>query len=252
MSDADFRLDGKTALITGAARGIGVAIARRLAEAGAAVILADRDEREGVSAAGELRELGFTARFMTLDVTQRASVEVVAKRLESEGIALDVLVNNAGIVRNAPASDMSVEDWQQVIDIDLTGVFHCAQVFGRCMVQAGRGSIINITSIQGMVGAPRSAAYTSMKHAIIGLTRSTAYDFGGQGIRCNCIAPGPIDVRYSPEPGSEWHRWQIERTMLARTGRPEEVAAAAAFLASDDASYVTAAVLPVDGGWTGM
>jgi NAD(P)-dependent dehydrogenase (short-subunit alcohol dehydrogenase family) len=119
------------------------------------------------------------------------------------------------------------------------------------MTQSG-GSIINISSIQGMVGARNSPAYTTIKHGLIGLTRSTAYDFGPQNIRCNAIAPGAITTRISPPPGSELHQRQISKTFLGRTGQPEEVAAAAVFLASDEASYITGAVIPVDGGWTAM
>jgi NAD(P)-dependent dehydrogenase (short-subunit alcohol dehydrogenase family) len=120
------------------------------------------------------------------------------------------------------------------------------------MTAHGGGSIVNVSSIQGIVGARSSAAYTATKHGLVGLSRSVAYDFGPQNVRCNALCPGAIRTRISPPEGSELHQRQISKTMLGRTGFPEEVARAALFLASDEASYVTGAVLPVDGGWTAM
>jgi NAD(P)-dependent dehydrogenase (short-subunit alcohol dehydrogenase family) len=144
------------------------------------------------------------------------------------------------------------EEWERNCRITLMGAASFIKTTLPFMLPQKSGSIINISSIQGMVGARQSAAYTSIKHALIGLTRSVAYDFGPQNIRCNALCPGPITVRYSPPPGSDFHKLQISKTMLNRTGHPHEIASAALFLASDESSYITGAVLPVDGGWTAI
>jgi NAD(P)-dependent dehydrogenase (short-subunit alcohol dehydrogenase family) len=164
---------------------------------------------------------------------------------------VDVLVNNAAMlgefhnVEKAP-----VDEWNQSYNVTLMGAVNFTRAVLPWMVRQKNGSIINIASIQGLVGARSSAAYTSMKHALVGLTRSTALDFGGHHIRVNAICPGAIQTRISPSPGSELHQRQIAKTMLLRTGEPQEVAWAAVFLASNESSYITGITLPVDGGWT--
>jgi NAD(P)-dependent dehydrogenase (short-subunit alcohol dehydrogenase family) len=166
---------------------------------------------------------------------------------------IDVLVNNATRIiawhdiENAPR-----EEWDRCYQITLIGTANFIRHTLPRMTPHRAGSIVNIASVQGLVGARTSPAYTAMKHAVIGLTRNVAYDYGPMNIRCNAICPGPIQTRISPEPGSEAHQRQVGKTMLARTGEPMEVAKAVVFLASDDASYITGAAIPVDGGWTAM
>jgi NAD(P)-dependent dehydrogenase (short-subunit alcohol dehydrogenase family) len=167
---------------------------------------------------------------------------------------IDVLVNNAAYIQMPwhDAAGATEEEWERSFRVSMMGTHYFTAEALKYMLPNKAGSIINISSVQGMVGARSSVAYTSMKHGLIGLTRSVAYDFGPQGIRVNAVCPGPIRTRISPPPGSELHTRQISKTFLNRIGEAGEVAAACAFLASDDASYITGAVIPVDGGWTAM
>jgi NAD(P)-dependent dehydrogenase (short-subunit alcohol dehydrogenase family) len=188
--EADFRLDGRRALVTGGARGIGRAICERLAVAGAAVIVADLDLDEAKRVAAAIAAEGGKAEAFALDVTDRTAVEAAAAALGD----LDVLVNNAGIVRNAPAAEMSYDDWKTVLDIDLGGVFHCSQAFGRRMVQAGRGAIVNISSMCGeiVVHPQPQASYNAAKAGVNMLTKSLAVEWAKSGVRVNAVAPGYI------------------------------------------------------------
>jgi NAD(P)-dependent dehydrogenase (short-subunit alcohol dehydrogenase family) len=162
-------------------------------------------------------------------------------------------VNNAAVL--GPWHDVAAAteaEWDAYYRVSLLGASRFIKSVLPYMLPHRAGSIINVSSVQGLVGARSSVAYTSVKHGLIGLTRAVAYDYGTHNIRCNAVCPGPIQTRISPEPGSEWHQRQIAKTMLGRTGEAIEVAHAAVFLASDESSYVTGAALPVDGGWTAM
>lgn len=247
------RLKDKIAIVTGSAHGIGQAIALAFAREGAAVLVADIDEPGGEETAALIRKEGLAATFVPTDVSDEAQVIEAVRRAAAKNGRVDVLCNNAAyIAKWHGTAEAPREEWDRNFNVSLMGYALFMKHVLPHMLPHRAGSIINISSVQGMVGALRSAPYTSVKHAIIGLTRSAAYDYGPQNIRVNAIAPGPIDTRTAPEEGSEKRRRQTTNTMLGRTGAPEEVAPAAVFLASDESSYVTGAVLPVDGGWTAM
>jgi NAD(P)-dependent dehydrogenase (short-subunit alcohol dehydrogenase family) len=247
------RLKDKIAIVTGGAHGIGQAIAMMFAEEGAEVFIADLDAKAGGQTAADIRSKGGRAVFVRCDVSKATQVMRVIKQAMKLG-RIDVLCNNAAYIAKSwhASADATAEEWQKCFQVSLMGTQNFTQAVLPFMVKAGRGSIINISSVQGMVAGRNSAAYTTVKHGLIGFTRSVAYDFGAHNIRCNAICPGAIKTRISPEIGSELHQRQISKTFLGRVGEPREVASAALFLASDDSSYVTGAVLAVDGGWTAM
>jgi len=248
------RLSGKSAIVTGAAHGIGRAIAELFAEEGAAVVVADIDDAAAGAMVAGLVGKGLQATFQHVDVTSDADVAAVVRcAAESMSGAIDVLVNNAAYIGSwHDVATAPREEWDKCYETALLGAARCIRAVVPQMVSRGRGSIVNIASVQGLVGGRSSAAYTSMKHGLIGLTRSAAYDYAPHNVRVNAICPGAIQTRISPLPGSEIYERQIAKTPLGRIGQPREVAQAALFLASDEASYITGAVLPVDGGWTAI
>jgi NAD(P)-dependent dehydrogenase (short-subunit alcohol dehydrogenase family) len=254
--DGDFRLDGRLAVVTGAARGIGRAIAERLAEAGAGVVIADMDEPEGKKTASAIAGAGATATFVHVDVTDRDNVARACKAICSEFGVPHVLVNNAGIVRNSPATEMSWDDWKTVIDIDLGGVFACSQVFGRRMVEAGRGAMVNISSICGEVTVhPQpQVSYNAAKGGVNLLTKSLAVEWAPHGVRVNAVAPGytATELTLRGRSNPEWFGTWMRMTPMNRLGEPREIANAVLFLAADASSYITGTVLTVDGGYTAM
>jgi NAD(P)-dependent dehydrogenase (short-subunit alcohol dehydrogenase family) len=243
------RLDNKIAIVTGAAHGIGRAIAEVFGEAGARVVIADIDVEAGCAAAGSIP--GCT--FVRADISVQADVDALVATAAGIAGPIDVLCNNAAWMGAAHASAEADEtEWERCFRVSLLGTQRLIAAVLPHMIRQQSGSIINISSVQGLVGARNSAAYTSIKHAIVGLTRSVAYDYGPQNVRANAICPGAIHTRVSPAPGTELYQRQISKTFLGRVGLPREVAWAALFLASDAASYVTGAAIPVDGGWTAM
>jgi NAD(P)-dependent dehydrogenase (short-subunit alcohol dehydrogenase family) len=245
------RLANKVAIVTGAAHGIGRAIAELFAEQCAWVLLADIDGTAGEAAALEICHAGGEAKFLQTDVTSRDDIERAVTIASEKSGRIDVLVNNAAHLGDwLDAQTATPEQWDHSYAITLKGAAHFTRAVLPWMVQQKSGSIVNIASMQGLVAGRSSAVYTSMKHALVGLTRSTALDFGPHNIRVNAICPGPIRTRISPPLGSEMHQRQISKTILARTGEAREVAWAAVFLASDESSYITGVALPVDGGWT--
>jgi NAD(P)-dependent dehydrogenase (short-subunit alcohol dehydrogenase family) len=247
------RLKDKISIVTGAAHGIGKAIAECFAEEGAWVLVVDIDEEFGENTAEEIRQKGGQAVFYHCDVGNPEAVLKTAKQAAVETGRIDILCNNAAyIARWHDALEVTEEEWDRCVAVTLMGTANSIKGVLPYMIQQQSGNILNISSIQGVVGARGSAAYSSVKHGIIGLTRSVAYDFGPKNVRCNAICPGPISVRYSPKPGDELYQRQISKTMMGRVGQPREVGLAAVFLASDEASYITGAVLPVDGGWTAI
>jgi NAD(P)-dependent dehydrogenase (short-subunit alcohol dehydrogenase family) len=248
------RLAEKIAIVTGAAHGIGQAIAERFAEEGAWVLVADIDDAAGEATAAAIGARGGRAAFRHVDVADEPQVvAAVAHAAAIGGGRVDVLCNNASYL--APWHDVvraPDDEWQRCLDTGLLGSARFLRAVLPLMVPQRSGSIVNIASIQGIVGARTSAAYTSMKHALVGLTRSAAVDYGPHNIRVNAICPGPIATRIAPAPGDELHARQLSKTPMGRVGQPREVACAALFLASDEASYITGAVIPVDGGWTAI
>jgi NAD(P)-dependent dehydrogenase (short-subunit alcohol dehydrogenase family) len=242
-------LENKIAIVTGAAHGIGRAIAELFAEAGARVAIADIDVKAGSAVAASLSG----SIFVRADVSAPADVEALVAAVAGISGRIDVLCNNAAYLGPAhAAAEADDEEWEQSFRVSLLGAQRLIAAVLPFMIRQQGGSIINISSVQGLVGARDSAAYTTMKHALIGLTRSVAYDYGPQNVRANAICPGAIQTRSSPKPGQELYQRQLSKTFLGRVGMPSEVAYAALFLASEASSYITGAALPVDGGWTAM
>lgn len=244
------QLKGKIALITGGATGIGRAITLRFAQAGAQVALADINDKAGQATAAEAGGV-----FGHCDVSQAKEAQNAVEQVVAAFGGLDVLVNCAAHLGGFhDAASMSEVEWREVLNVTLDGVFYCSKFALPEMIKRGGGSIIHIASVEGMMGVAGHAAYVTGKSALFGLTRSMAIDFGKQGIRVNAISPGIIDSgrpdieRYKQDP-TVVQFWR-DMTVLDRLGQPEEVAAAALFLASDEASYITGQNLAVDGGWT--
>jgi 3-oxoacyl-[acyl-carrier protein] reductase len=239
-SDAFASLDGKLALVTGASKGIGRAIAQELARAGADVVIGYRsgkDEAERLAA-----ELG--ARAVQADVSSPED----AKRLVEEAGDVDVLVNNAGLTRDGLLARMSDDDWRTVIDTNLSSVFYTCRAVTRPMMKKRAGSIVNVSSIVGVHGNWGQTNYASSKAWIIGFTKSLARELGSRNIRANVVAPGYVKTALTDVLPEEATRAMIDNTPLSRVAEPEEIAGAVRFLASDQASFITGEVLLVDGG----
>ena len=246
MTSGDESLAGRVAIVTGAARGIGLATARRLQEDGARVAVADIDA-EGAGRAAEA--LGESALPMPLDVTSEeqwaAAVDGVIRRWGR----LDILVNNAGIAgRSAPCWELDVAEWRQVIDIDLTGVFLGCRAVLPGMVATGYGRIVNIASIAGKEGNPNAVPYSAAKAGVIGLTKAVAKEVATKGVLVNAVTPAVIETEILAQVSEEHIAYMASRIPMGRTGKPEEVAALVRFLCSDEVSFSTGAVFDLSGG----
>lgn len=261
MKDGLFDLQGKTAVITGAGSGLGRAIAAMLGGYGARVVCADRDAARARETA---ETIGASAEALTVDVTDPGSVAEMAARLARSRSAVDVLVNNAGIATPpARVHELAVEDWDRLMEVNLRGVFLCTRAVLPLMLSGGRGSIVNVASVAGLVGFyPAFPAlgcnYAASKAGVIGFTRQTAMEYAGDGIRVNAIAPGWHEGtrlgeerrrRATPEALAAFDRAVVGSIPLGRKGRPPELAALALYLASDASIYVTGQVFVHDGGW---
>ncbi len=249
--DIPGELAGKVAIVTGAAAGIGLATARRFAAAGATIVLADCDDAAGAAAAAALAAEGARTLFVPTDVAVEEDVRALVARTVTAFGGLDVLFNNAGVTGpEAPTADVAAEDWQRVLAVNLTGTFHALKHGIPAMLARGGGAVVNNASIFGLVGFAGRAAYSAAKGGVIALTRTAALDYASRNIRVNCICPGFVDTRMVD--GTHAHRMHAFAKVLVpmgRLARAEEVAELALFLASPRASYLTGAVLPLDGGY---
>lgn len=248
------RLDGKTAVVTGAASGIGRAISLRLAEAGARIVLLDINRERGFEAESILKKSGAECRFRVCDITSDADCRrVTAEAVEDFG-RLDILCNNAGVIRRADILSLEESEWDRVLDVGLKGIYLLSRQILPHMIKAGKGSIINTGSGWSLKGGPKAAAYCAAKGGVLNLTRAMAIDYGPQGIRVNCICPGDIDTpmlrseaRQLGENEADFMRDAADRP-LRRCGVPMDVADAVLFFASDMSRWITGAHLVVDGG----
>jgi NAD(P)-dependent dehydrogenase (short-subunit alcohol dehydrogenase family) len=244
------RLDGKVALISGAARGMGECEARLFAREGACVVLGDVLDEIGRTTARDIVQQGGTATFLHLDVTVEADWRTAVETTERLYGKLDILVNNAGIVRMAPLDETSLEAWNEVISVNQTGVFLGMKHAIPAMRRAGGGSIINISSVAGLVGLSNIPAYQASKGAVRLLTKNAAVQYAKDKIRVNSIHPGRIETPMTANLTPERRAMVLDLTPLGRDGKPEEVAYGVLYLACDESSFVTGAELVIDGGFT--
>jgi len=242
------RLHNQVAIITGGANGIGYAAVERFAEEGAKVVLADYDEATGIDAASKLRDSGYDVTFIQVDVANRESVQrLIDITVETYG-GIDILINNAGITRDAMLAKMEPSNFQQVLDVNLTGVFNCTQSALPHLISKGKGKIINTSSVSGVYGNVGQTNYAASKAAVIGMTKSWAKELGRKGINVNAVAPGftrTAMVEKMPENIIEQMKSIVA---LQRLGVPKDIANAYLFLASSESDYVNGHVLHVDGG----
>ena len=250
-----FRLEGRVAVVTGGAQAIGLACVEALTEAGAHVYIADRNPPAAAEGQATLAAKGYKTDFIEMDVTDSAAVDVAAARVLKEKGRVDILVCNAGIARSeTPAEDLTDEHWLNVIDVNLNGLFWCCRAFGRSMLAARKGSIVNIGSMSGyIVNKPQpQAQYNASKAGVHHLTKSLAAEWAARGVRVNAVAPTYINTpltAYAKQNKPMFDAW-IDGTPMARIGEVDEVAAVVLFLASDAASLMTGSIVAVDGGYT--
>jgi 3-oxoacyl-[acyl-carrier protein] reductase len=239
------RLENKVAIITGGAAGIGAATVKKFVEEGAKVVIWDLNEEKGKSLASEL---GST--FSKVNTSNYTEIEIAAKEANDKFGRIDILVNNAGITRDSSLKKMSIEQWQQVIDINLSGVFYCTKIVSEYMLANNYGRILNASSVVGLYGNFGQTNYVATKAGLIGMTKTWSRELGRKGVTVNAVAPGFIAtemVAAMPENVIEGMKAKIP---LARLGEPKDIANVYAFLASDEASYINGAIISVDGGMT--
>ena len=246
------RLENKVALISGGARGMGAVEAKLFAQEGAKVVIGDMLAEEGRKVEAEINEAGGECVFVPLDVADEKAWESAVNEAVSRYGKLDILVNNAGIYRASNVEDTTTDEGEQIMDVNATGVFLGLRSVIQAMRNAGGGSIINISSVAGLVGNRRTTAYNASKGAVRLLTKSTAIQYASEGIRCNSVHPGTIETPMTEGflADEEQRTDRMNRTPLGRLGRPEDVAYGALYLASDESSFVTGSELVIDGGRT--
>ena len=254
MPPAPFRLDGRVAVITGAGSGIGAATARALAGAGALIQVTDTNLDAADRVARDIQAAGGNAEAHQLDVTDEQGVARTIQAIADLRGHLDILVNNAGMGARMPSEELSTEAWEKVIAVNMTGAFRCAREAGRQMLRHGKGSIVNVASIMGLVGGGLypNPAYQATKGALVNWTRAVALEWAARGVRVNAVAPAfartPLTTKLLSDP--EMEKAILDNTPMGRLVEPDEVAHAILFLASDAASAITGVTLPVDCGWT--
>jgi NAD(P)-dependent dehydrogenase (short-subunit alcohol dehydrogenase family) len=250
-----FRLDGRVAVVTGGAQAIGLACVEALSEAGAHVYIADRNPAAAAEGQAAMAAKGYKSDFIEMDVTNSTQVDAAAARVMKEKGRVDILVCNAGIARSeTPAEQLTDEHWLNVIDVNLNGLFWCCRAFGKPMLEAKRGAIVNIGSMSGfIVNKPQpQAQYNASKAGVHHLTKSLAAEWATRGVRVNAVAPTYINTpltAYAKQNTAMFDAW-IDGTPMARMGEPDEIAAVVMFLASDAASLLTGSIVLADGGYT--
>jgi NAD(P)-dependent dehydrogenase (short-subunit alcohol dehydrogenase family) len=253
MSHDLFDITGAATIITGGGRGLGAALADGFATAGARLVIGDQDEQTAQASAARIREQGGQAIAARCDIASPQEVQALVDLAVQTYGQLDVLVNNAGINIPKPAEELTLEEWNRIVGVNLTGTFTCCQIGGATMLRQGHGCIINICSIHGHVGSyiHKAAAYNASKAGIINLTRSLALEWGERGVRVNGISPGALrtDLMARRLESPEYVRKLLERSAIKRVGTPADIVGSAIFLASPAAAWLTGQILAVDGGW---
>ena len=242
-------LKDKVAIVTGAGQGIGQAIAFKLADSGANVVVSDLNEQSALQTARQIEAKSRRAKGVKTDVGDREEVLHLVKTAMDEFCRIDILVNNAGIARSATLLKLSDEAWDEVLNVNLKGVFRTTQAVARYMIGAQYGRIVNISSVYGRIGTIGDSNYAASKAGIIGFTKSVARELACHNITVNAILPGMVDTPLLRGIPKKYLEPMIEEIPLRRVGKPEDVAGVAAFLASDEASYITGAAIEVTGGW---
>jgi 2-dehydro-3-deoxy-D-gluconate 5-dehydrogenase len=248
---SQFSLTGKTALVTGASKGIGASIAIAMAQAGADVVLVGRSQDSLSATRTAIENLGRTTETLIADVESRDQIAVAFKSIEQ--LNIEIVVNNAGSISRAPAIETSLEDWDRIIDTNLNSVFQISQLCAKSMLAKGHGRIINIASLLSFQGGINVPAYTASKHAVAGVTKALANEWGAKGVTVNAIAPGYISTDNTQALRNDVDRNAsiLARIPIGRWGTPEDLAAVAVFLASPAAAYINGEIITVDGGWMG-
>jgi NAD(P)-dependent dehydrogenase (short-subunit alcohol dehydrogenase family) len=251
VSQSPFRLDGRVAFVTGAGGGLGEGICTSLAAAGAAVACADVDPGRAETIAGRVTEVGGRSLAVQVDVADSVAVESAVQRTIAELGGVDVLVNNAAIYPRRAWTEITEEEWDRVLAVNLKAYFLCARACHASMKDRGRGHIVNLSSVTFLIGFDMLLDYVSSKGGIVGFTRALAHEVGSDGITVNAIAPGafPTDAeKIHPDPEG-YNRWVLEQQCLQRRGTPEDVGNLVVFLASDASSFITGQTVAIDGGW---
>ena len=250
MKSGLFSLEGRRALVTGSSQGIGLALARGLAEAGAEVVLNGRDPAKLAPVAAAFNARGEAARTLAFDVTDHFAVRAAVDGFERDVGPIDILVNNAGMQHRAPLEDFPAEAFERLLQTNVASVFHVGQAAARHMIRRGAGKIINVASVQSALARPNIAPYTATKGAVANLTKGMATDWARHGLQCNALAPGyfdtPLNAALVADP--EFGDWLKKRTPAGRWGRVDELVGACVFLASEASSFVNGVTLYVDGG----